>query len=295
MPVSAPRQDLALAPQESAPLPTASGFSSDQRHAWRLALLGRLGVRTIQNNRVGAFPFAANGIAPGIAPTVPPPRWPDSAQGRWSLAVAGYWRGGRGSTAPIGPGSAARLGGSQSAVRLSYLIDPQLSLRAYVRATLTPGRRDGGDIAVGLAVRPVRSIPVDIHLERRTVVAGNEPDTTLAYVAGGFDNHRLPHDFRLSGYGQAGVADYGKVVGFADAAVIVQHDVAAARGARLALGSIAAVSVQPGARRLDAGPRASLLLTNVGQGARIALDWREQIAGNARPGSGLALTLAADF
>lgn len=294
MPISAPRQVLPLAPRDTPPQ-TASGFSSEQRHTWRLALLARLGARPLQNNPLAAFPMVENGIAPGIVPAAPLARWPDKAQGRWSLAATGYWRGGRGSTAPVGPGGTARLGGSQSAVRLGYLVDPQMSLRAYVRATHTPGRRDGGDVAVGVALRPVRSVPVDLYLERRTVVAGSEPDTTLVYAAGGFDNYRLPHDFRLSGYGQAGVAHYGDLVGFADAAVVVQRDVASVRGVRLALGSIAAVSVQPGARRLDAGPRASLLLTDVGQGARIALDWREQVAGNARPGSGLALTLAADF
>ena len=32
-----------------------------------------------------------------------------------------------------------------------------------------------------------------------------------------------------------------------------------------------------------------------GQGGRIALDWRQRVAGDASPASGVALTLAADF
>ena len=53
--------------------------------------------------------------------------------------------------------------------------------------------------------------------------------------------------------------------------------------------------MQPGAARVDVGPRLTLRLPEVGQGSRIALDWRQRIAGDARPASGLALTLASDF
>jgi hypothetical protein len=54
-------------------------------------------------------------------------------------------------------------------------------------------------------------------------------------------------------------------------------------------------AVQRGVQRLDIGPT---LVTSVPIGAlqaRIALDWRQRIAGNARPGSGIALTLGSDF
>lgn len=278
---------------------SAAGNSGDTRHHWRLALLGRLAVRPGQAGRALALPFAAKIVAPGIAPALPLPRWPTHSGDRWSLSVASYWRDGR-ATPSLGPGGATRLGGSQSAVRLAHLVDPASSLRAYVRATHTPGQREGGqreggDFAVGLAVRPFQAFPVDVHVEQRIVIAGGERDATLIYAAGGVDNRTLPHDFHLSAYGQAGVADFGEVVGFADAVVVVKRDVAALRGVRLALGSVAAASVQPGARRIDIGPRAALQLTKVGQGAQIALDWREQVAGNARPGSGLALTIATDF
>ena len=63
----------------------------------------------------------------------------------------------------------------------------------------------------------------------------------------------------------------------------------------LRLGALAAGAVQPGAARVDVGPRLTLRLPQVGEGGRIALDWRQRIAGDARPESGLALTLAADF
>ena len=50
--------------------------------------------------------------------------------------------------------------------------------------------------------------------------------------------------------------------------------------------------VQPGLYRVDAGPRLSMKVRN---NMRVHLDWRQRLAGNAEPGSGPAVTLAADF
>ena len=49
---------------------------------------------------------------------------------------------------------------------------------------------------------------------------------------------------------------------------------------------------QPGLSRLDVGPRASL---RVGTRMRVHLDYRLNLAGNAKPGSGGVVTLAGDF
>jgi hypothetical protein len=49
---------------------------------------------------------------------------------------------------------------------------------------------------------------------------------------------------------------------------------------------------QPGVNRLDAGPR---LTMRVRKNMKVHFDWRQKLAGNARPGSGPALTLAGDF
>ena len=290
-----PRPFTLAKPIEETSTSLASGLSDDARHAWRLALLQRFGTRPVAVVSALALSPRRSDFAPGLAPLAPLPRWrAAAADKRWSLAVASYWRG-NDATLAVGPDSAARLGGSQSTARLTYMVDRSQMLRVYVRAAHTPGRRDGLDVAVGVAVRPLKALPVDIHAERRTVVAGPGRDTTLVYAAGGVDNLALPLDFRLSAYAQAGAADYGTVVGFADGAAVVQREVASRRGMRLALGTMLGGAVQPGAQRIDAGPRATLVLPDVGQGAQIALDWRERVAGNARPGSGLALTLAADF
>jgi hypothetical protein len=49
---------------------------------------------------------------------------------------------------------------------------------------------------------------------------------------------------------------------------------------------------QPGLYRVDAGPR---LTMRVRKNVKLHVDWRQKLAGNARPGSGPALTLAGDF
>lgn len=75
----------------------------------------------------------------------------------------------------------------------------------------------------------------------------------------------------------------------------VQRPVFARREVSLTVGAMLAAAAQPSARRIDFGPRATLHLPRLSKGARVALDWRESVAGNARPGSGVALTLAAGF
>jgi hypothetical protein len=50
--------------------------------------------------------------------------------------------------------------------------------------------------------------------------------------------------------------------------------------------------VQPGLYRVDVGPRLSM---RVRGNMRVHLDWRQRLAGKAEPGSGPAVTLAADF
>jgi hypothetical protein len=60
-------------------------------------------------------------------------------------------------------------------------------------------------------------------------------------------------------------------------------------------GAGAWAAAQPHVSRVDIGPHAELRLPLPGTNASLAADWRFRVAGNARPGSGPALTLAADF
>ena len=113
-------------------------------------------------------------------------------------------------------------------------------------------------------------------------------------LVGGVGDVPLPAGFRLDAYAQAGVVGARRRDGFADGALAVDHRLGADAGPFRA-GALVAGAVQPGAARVDVGPRLTLRLPEIGQGSRIALDWRHRVAGDAQPESGLALTLAADF
>ena len=290
--------------RETRPAPTApdaspSGNPGTDRHSLRLALMARL------------LPLAPGGAARSAIPAGGPIWFPlapavrgDPGQGKpfwihrqlsgWSLGGWLYLREGA-VAAPDGIAAASQLGGSQAGLRLAYGFGESGRVRAYGRGTMAVRRPDQRELAFGLAFAPLAQLPVDVAIEQRVAV-GREGRTALAaMVSGGVADIALPVGFRLDAYGQAGVVGTRRRDGFADGAVVVDHRLGADEASPLRLGALAAGAVQPGAVRVDVGPRLTLRLPGVGAGSRIALDWRQRVAGDARPESGLALTLAADF
>jgi hypothetical protein len=228
-------------------------------------------------------------------PGVGRPYWMKRQLAGWSLGSWAYLRSGSGRAPGGGIATASQLGGSQAGARLAYGFGESGRLRAYGRVTLALAQVRQRELAFGFAFAPLAHVPVDVAVEQR-VAAGSEGRTALAaMVVGGVGDVALPARFRLEAYGQAGVVGARRRDGFADAAVVVDREVARTPGSSLHLGALAAGSVQPGAARVDVGPRVTLRLPEVGEGSRVALDWRQRVAGDARPDSGVALTLAADF
>jgi len=223
------------------------------------------------------------------------PYWMKRQLAGWSLGGWAYLRSGSGRAPRNGIAAASQLGGSQVGARLAYGFGESGRLRAYGRVTLALAERRQRELAFGLALAPLAHMPVDVAIEQRVAV-GSEGRTALAaMVVGGVGDVPLPARFRLEAYGQAGVVGARRRDGFADAAVVVDREAVRTPGSSLHVGALAAGSVQPGAARVDVGPRVTLRLPEVGEGSRVALDWRQRVAGDARPESGLALTLAADF
>ncbi|APZ99259.1 hypothetical protein BWQ93_12760 [Sphingopyxis sp. QXT-31] len=223
------------------------------------------------------------------------PYWMKRQLAGWSLGSWAYLRSGSGRVPDGGIAAASQLGGSQASARLAYGFGESGRLRAYGRVTLALAEVPQRELALGLAFAPLAHVPVDIAVEQR-VAAGSEGRTALAaMVVGGVGDVALPARFRLDAYGQAGIVGARRRDGFADAAVVIDREVARTPGSSLHLGGLAVGSVQPGAARVDVGPRVTLRLPKVGEGSRVALDWRQRVAGDARPDSGVALTLAADF
>jgi hypothetical protein len=190
-----------------------------------------------------------------------------------------------GDTPALAP--AGMLGGSQGGARLRYRVKPTLSLTARLSTPLR--RMQGAEAALGVEWQPARGVPLRVLAERRQAIGREGRNAFVATLHGGVSERPLQLGLRLDAYAQAGAVGLRSRDLFAEGTARI----AAPLGARTGLGAAAWGAAQPGARRLDLGPSASLRLPAVR--ATLSADWRFRLTGNARPGSGPALTLWTDF
>ena len=183
--------------------------------------------------------------------------------------------------------SGGQIGGSQAGARLFYNFTPAIA--AVVRSSSEVSRR-GGELAAGIRVHPLRSIPVWITAERRVQLGryGGGRDAFALFAEGGLYDRPLAWDFTLDGYVQAGIVGLNSRDLFADGAATFTRPAYRQFSAGFGVWG----GVQPGLYRIDAGPRLTMKLR---RNVRMHLDWRQRVAGNAQPGSGPVLTLAGDF
>lgn len=219
--------------------------------------------------------------APGstAAPSGPPrlDRWQMSS---WALL--------RGAPSPGTLAAGGTLGGSQAGARVTYAFTR--SLAASVRTTSPIGGSYGAEVAGGIRWAPLASLPLAITAERRQSISrfgGGRNDFAL-FVEGGLYRQPMPWAFNLDAYAQAGIVGIEERDMFVDGALAFTRPV----HGRFSAGFGAWGGYQPGVYRIDAGPRVSV---RVRDNIRAHVDWRQRIAGTAQPGSGPALTLAADF
>ena len=156
------------------------------------------------------------------------------------------------------------------------------------------------DVALGISARPHPDLPVRLHAEARVTRQGEgaQNETLLRpsvfATAGFFANH--PDTGTITrGYAQAGFVGGRSGTPFADGQIVTERRVTRFDLGDLAVGAGAWGGVQRGAGRLDIGPSASIALRLAGSPARLSADYRFRVAGDARPGSGAALTLSAGF
>lgn len=183
--------------------------------------------------------------------------------------------------------SIGQLGASQAGARLVYGINRQIALAARVS---TPVGKRGGEVAAGVRIHPLVNIPVWFTAERRQAIGqygGGRNDFAL-FVEGGLYQQPLPWRFLLDTYFEGGVVGIKSHDLFVDGALTVTHPVFRNFSAGLGVWG----GAQPGLSRLDFGPRVTM---RVRKNIKVHLDWRQKLVGNARPGSGPALTLAGDF
>lgn len=185
------------------------------------------------------------------------------------------------------------LGASQGGVRLLYRVNDNVSRPFSLSARVTsPLRRQGAEAAAGVEWQPLAGMPVRILAERRQRVSGDGRSAFALLAHGGVSDRRVAAGLRLDAYAQAGVVGALSRDLFADAAATLVRPLGAGQ---LAVGAGAWGGVQPGAARLDVGPRITTTLKVAGRSTRVSLDWRFRIAGVSAPASGPSLTMGTDF
>lgn len=187
---------------------------------------------------------------------------------------------------------APQLGGGQAGMRVVLALDRKRRLAAAARVT-TPLEGRGQEAAVGVEWQPT-ALPVRLVAEHRVAIDSRGGGPTVA-VVGGSGPAPLAGGFQLESYGAAGMVGRDGLKFFAEGSVRAMRPVATVGGSTVAVGGGAWAATQPGADRADVGPSIELSVPVGARRLRAILDWRQRIGGEARPGSGPALTLATDF
>ncbi|HMO68361.1 MAG TPA: hypothetical protein PKE25_06795 [Novosphingobium sp.] len=289
-----PAQARPLPPPDTAPLarpafePVAPRVASGHLVLW-MAAVGQLPLP----------PFGAAAGAPMAAPFAPRTREPMAASPpRWS--ADGWLLLRRDGRVSLGGGPAgASYGASQTGAVVRYRLAPSSGHRpfAYLRATAAIDGSRERDLAAGFSARPLPRVPVTVAAELR---ATQGPAGTrlrpAAMAITELPPIDLPFDLRAEAYGQAGYVGGKGATAFVDGQVRVDAHVARLGPAELRAGGGVWGGAQKGAARLDIGPGATLgMAVTPDVSARLGLDWRFRVAGDAVPASGPALTLSAGF
>ncbi|MEM7666003.1 MAG: hypothetical protein AAF250_09120 [Pseudomonadota bacterium] len=267
---------------------------------WAAALSHVPLPRSIQSVIDQAAPNSGFAQSPPFAP--PAPVAERAKADRWSLDAWAFWRQGSNSTA-ISQGRVPIYGASQVGASLQYRLAPTSSRdpRAYVRAYRALVSNGETEVAAGVSARPVAALPIRAFAEAR--VTDNAFDTEVrpaAFAVTELPPVRLPLGVMAEAYGQAGYVGGDLATPFADGQLAVtrevtRFDLSSTNVARLSVGAGAWGGAQDDAARIDVGPTMRIDMTIGEVPARLSLDWREQVAGDASPGSGAAVTLSTRF
>jgi len=268
LPPARPREAMTLLPEPRRPIYTEMASADESP-------LSRLASMALGPFRSSPVPMQSTPVLNGKSID----RWQVSA---WAL-VRNQQIG------VLGPSSLANggnLGGSQAGARLTYFINRQIA--ASFRTSSDLARR-GFEVAGGVRVQPLQSIPVWITAERRQRVGEFGGRNAFAVFAEtGLYQRALPWRLDLDAYLQGGVVGVKSRDLFVDGSVAITRPVYRNFSAGLGVWG----GAQPGVYRVDVGPRISM---QVRKNVRVHFDYRQRLAGSAHPGSGPAITLAADF
>lgn len=262
------------------------------------AMVGRL-----EDARVPAQTRDAVADSPGgpATPYVAAPSSMNAAASRnksWRIDAWALWRPGSGlqRIAAGGP-MAPAYGGTQGGVVARYrLTDAGMQPDVYIRLTHAPSRPSQTDAAVGFSMRPLREIPVRLHAETRVTRDASELAIRPAmFAVSEWVPVALPLGLTAEAYAQAGWVGGRYATPFVDGQLRVDRPITRLGPATLRAGAGAWGGAQRFAERLDAGPSLTIDMRDGPVPLRASLDYRFRLAGDARPGNGIAVTLSTGF
>lgn len=230
-----------------------------------------------------------------------PPTIPDSPEHsspnrpqRWSASAWLFWRE-KGRANNIG--SAGQLGGPQAGIRverrLATIIN-KMPVAAYARASSALRRPHAPEAALGIALKPIAGrIPVTFGIERRIALDTYGRNAFALVAASGLNPTHVTDTLIAEGYVQAGLVGFSRADAFIDGRISLGAALDTKKN--MLAGLSLSGGAQPHVSRLDIGPMVQWRLPVKTMNSRLTVEWRQRIAGNARPGSGLTATLASDF
>ena len=254
----------------------------------------RIALAMVGMMSMGSPRYLDEGQPQPVTPQFIPPvagRLPAPARtgNRWSASAWLLLRDGGGAPAGLGSG---QLGGGQAGLRIAFAIDKARRL-SLVGRIVGPTAGKGREASIGFEWQPTR-LPVRIVAERRFALDGGKGGPAIGLV-GGTGPAPVTPGVDLETYGQAGVIRRDRTEPFADGAARLTRRAARFGKGRLDLGIGAWGGAQRDAQRLDLGPTLGLRVPVGSKSLRVSLDWRQRVAGGARPPSGPALSIGSDF
>ena len=228
---------------------------------------------------------------------------------RWMLDVFGFYRQGS-SALSIPQGRSPIYGASQLSANLQWRAkpssshDPRIFLRAY-QAQVEGGE---SEIAAGVSGRPFGKLPVRLFGELRATqspavselgVGVQTKFRPAAYAVSELPPIKLPMGFALETYGAAGYVAGSPSTYFLDGQAIATRELLRigkpGAGGAVSVGGGIWGGAQRDAKRLDVGPTLRFDVDIGKLPARVSVDYREQVAGDAEPDSGVAATVSTRF
>ena len=213
----------------------------------------------------------------------------------WSLSAFAIYRPNSG---PASLSPTSQLGGSQfgfRAQRLLFQPSRNLALSLNLRGSTPLKVSNGKEAGLGLAIRRAGRVPIELIAERRVAFDRGGRNAFAGLIATGFNDLPTVAGFNLNGYAQAGIVGLRRRDGFVDGSLRLDRKIASKGSLAAELGGGIWGAVQPGVSRVDIGPSAAIRFRIGSAGVRLGSEWRQRVSGNARPGSGPAITFGLDY